>query len=133
MRYSPKKTVSKHLKQRFSYFLTIFHLLAKVFLYRFLWLLKTFLAGLSNSVILGKSNKYLTALSIWLQPVAQSKSSSWKRCWRASVDGWAASTFHLRCDGKGPTVTIIKVQQYIFGGYTSTSWSKYFYFIIYSF
>ena len=89
-------------------------------------LLLTFvLAGLSSSVILGKNNKYLTALSTWLKPVVQSKSSSWKRCWRASVDGWAASTFHSRCDGKGPTVTIIKVQQYIFGGYTSTSWSKF--------
>ena len=46
----------------------------------------------------------------------------WKRCWRASVDGRASSTFHSRCDGKGPTVTIIRVGRYIFGGYTSLSW-----------
>ena len=29
-----------------------------------------------------------------------------------------------RCDGKGPTVTIIRVGRYIFGGYTSVSWGK---------
>ena len=46
------------------------------------------------------------------------------RCWRAKTDGWAASTFHRNCDGKGPTVTIIKVGSYIFGGYTDLSWSS---------
>ena len=85
------------------------------------------LAGLASSAILRKNNKYLTALNTWLKPVVQSKSSAWKRCWRASVDGWAASTFHSGCDNKGPTVTIIKVGQYIFGGYTSDSWSKWLY------
>lgn len=78
--------------------------------------------GLKDSVIVGNSVKYLISLINWLQPVVQSKSSSWKRCWRASADGWAASTFHSHCDNKGPTVTIVKVGQYIFGGYTSLSW-----------
>jgi len=34
------------------------------------------------------------------------------------------STFHRKCDGKGPTVTIIKVNNYIFGGYTDVSWTS---------
>ena len=47
-------------------------------------------------------------------------------CWHAKTDGWAASTFHSNCDEKGPTVTIIQVGNYIFGGYTDVSWpSKY--------
>ena len=46
------------------------------------------------------------------------------KCWPAKTDGWAASTFHSNCDGKGPTVTIIKVGSYIFGGYTDVSWSS---------
>ena len=46
------------------------------------------------------------------------------RCWHAKTEGWAASTFHSKCDGKGPTVTIIKVGSYIFGGYTDVSWSS---------
>ena len=81
--------------------------------------------GLTDSAIVGNDVNYLTHLSTWLKPVAQSKSSRWKRCWRASVDGWAASTFHSGCDNKGPTVTIIRVGgKYIFGGYTSLSWGK---------
>ena len=80
--------------------------------------------GLRHSSILQNNDNYLGTLSNWLKPVVQSKSSYWKRCWRASVDGWAVSTFHSGCDNKGPTVTIIKVGQYIFGGYTSDSWSK---------
>ena len=49
------------------------------------------------------------------------------KCWHAKTDGWAPSTFHSNCDGKGPTVTIIQVGEYIFGGYTDVSWysSKY--------
>ena len=46
------------------------------------------------------------------------------RCWHAKTDGWAATTFHTNCDGKGPTVTIIKANNYIFGGYTDVSWSS---------
>ena len=70
------------------------------------------------------NRNYLTSLSNWLAPVAKSGNSLWKRCWRASVDGWAASTIHSRYDGKGPTVTIIRVRRYIFGGYTSISWGN---------
>ena len=80
--------------------------------------------GLENSVIVRNNRNHLTSLSNWLKPVAKSVNSLWKRSWRASMDGWVASTFHSRCDGKGPTVTIIRVGRYIFGGYTSLSWGK---------
>ena len=43
---------------------------------------------------MGSNKNHLTVLSNWLAPVAKSVNSLWKRCWRASVDGWAASTFH---------------------------------------
>ena len=81
-------------------------------------------SDLEDSVIVGNSINYLRTLRSWLSPVARSVNSAWKRCWHASVDGWAASTFHSRCDGKGPTGTIIRVRKYIFGGYTSMSWGK---------
>ena len=80
--------------------------------------------GLENSTILANDDNYLGTLRNWLKSVEQSQSSSWKRYWRASVDGWASTTFHSLCDNKGPTVTIIRVGKYIFGGYTGTSWSK---------
>ena len=43
------------------------------------------------------------------------------RCWHAKTDGWASSTLHSNCDGKGPTVTIVQVGSYLFGGYTDKS------------
>ena len=83
-------------------------------------------SDLEDSVIVGGRYNYwyLSTLKGMLSPVARSVNSAWKRCWRASVDGWTARTFHSRCDGKGPTVTIIRVGKYIFGGYTSLSWGK---------
>ena len=88
-----------------------------------------FLGELKHSRILGNNENYLKYLRNWLKPVAQGKSLRWKCCWRASLDGWAASTFYSRCDNKGPTVTIIRVGgKYIFGGYTSLSWGKWFVF-----
>ena len=45
-----------------------------------------------------------------------------KLLYRASRDGWAASNFHAYCDNKGPTVTVIKSGNYIFGGYADEHW-----------
>ena len=45
--------------------------------------------------------------------------------YRASRDGFSASKFHLKCDGKSNTVTIIKNNlNYVFGGFTSAKWSS---------
>ncbi|XP_068705736.1 uncharacterized protein [Montipora foliosa] len=79
--------------------------------------------GIEKSVMIGSNATYLVQLRKWLKPVSQGN-SFWKLCWCASRDGWASSTFHILCDGKGATVTIIKVNQYIFGGYASISWGS---------
>ncbi|XP_078382148.1 uncharacterized protein LOC144664803 [Oculina patagonica] len=79
-------------------------------------------AGLEDSEILKTNASYLKVLVDFLKPVMQSN-SQWKRCWRASLDGWSVKTFHTNCDDKGPTVTIVRVGQYIFGGYTNISWT----------
>ena len=43
--------------------------------------------------------------------------------YRGSRDGFGASAFHSRCDGKSNTVTIIlNDQNHVFGGYTSVAW-----------
>jgi len=43
----------------------------------------------------------------------------------ASKDGDRAQDFHEKCDGKGPTVVIIKTTTgKIFGGYTDVSWNS---------
>ena len=83
--------------------------------------------GLGLSAILRSLdyNQYLKVLFSYLDPVLINKERSrFVRCWHAETDGWAASTFHSNCDGRGPTVTIIKVNSYIFGGYTDVSWNS---------
>ena len=84
----------------------------------------TIFLGLQDSIIAGYNINNLTPLNKWLSPVMRSVKSRWIRCWRASLDGWAAITFHSKCDGQGPTVTIVRVGKYIFGGYASAPWGK---------
>ena len=86
--------------------------------------ISSFSGTLTSSSILGSlDSKYLDKLNSYLDPVLQSPGSSgFVRCWHAKTDGWAASTFHSNCDGKGPTVTIVQVGNYIFGGYVDKSW-----------
>ena len=84
------------------------------------------IGALRVSSILGSLNgKYLGQLNSYLDPVLQSPDRSrFVRCWQGKTNGWASSTFHSKCDGKGPTVTIVQVGSYIFGGYTDKSWSS---------
>lgn len=84
--------------------------------------------GLENSAILHHygNSTYFQDLSGFLSPVLQDASKSrWVRCWRASIDGWdVTTTFHPKCDNKGPTVTIVRVSSFIFGGYSDVSWDS---------
>ena len=78
-----------------------------------------------NTVILQKNATYLVDLARFLIPTLGDH-SKWVLCYRASSHGWGASIFHTRCDGKRDTISIIKVGQYLFGGYTDISWGKSF-------
>ena len=50
----------------------------------------------------------------------------WKLLYRASEHGYTAGSFHEYCNNKGPTLIIVKSSEgWIFGGYTSQSWSGY--------
>ena len=73
------------------------------------------------SPILSLDPSYESRLSEFLSPVVR-PDTHWVLCYRASIHGWAASTFHFRCDFKPETVTIIKVGQYVFGGYSDLAW-----------
>ena len=87
------------------------------------FVLSTLVTGLKNSVIVGNNSEYLSILTNWIKP--RRSENDWKLCWRASRDGLDINQFHSLCNENGPTITIVKVKQYIFGGYTSLSWSKY--------
>ncbi|KAL9961748.1 hypothetical protein ACROYT_G030755 [Oculina patagonica] len=75
----------------------------------------------SLSAIINGNAYYKRHLHQFLTPAVGSH-PQWVLCYRASIYGWAASTFHSRCDGKRDTVTIIKKGQYVFGGYTDIPW-----------
>lgn len=48
----------------------------------------------------------------------------WKLIYKASTDGFATYSFHSKCDNKGPTLSSIQANGYLFGGYTPLSWSS---------
>ena len=77
-----------------------------------------------NSTIISDNVTYLIHFGEFLAP-AVGNHPQWLLCYRASTHGWAVSTFHSRCDGKNHTVTIIRKDKYVFGGYTDIAWGKY--------
>ncbi len=49
----------------------------------------------------------------------------WRLIYRASEHGYTSYSFHKYCDDKGPTLIVIKSDGgWIFGGYTTQSWSE---------
>ena len=50
--------------------------------------------------------------------------ASFTLMFRANSDGKTAADFHRCCDNKGPTLIVIQSKEYIFGGYTSKSWTS---------
>ena len=52
------------------------------------------------------------------------KMGGWRLLFRASRDGFAAESFHSKCDRKGPTLTVVRSGSFIFGGFTEAAWSS---------
>ena len=61
-------------------------------------------------------------LNNWINPL---RSLKFELIFTASINGDSAKVFHEICDGKGPTVTIVKGKNgYIFGGYVTVPFSS---------
>ena len=61
-------------------------------------------------------------LNNWINP---NKSLQFQKIFTASINGDSSEKFHKICDGKGPTVTIVKGKNgYIFGGYVTVPFSS---------
>ena len=73
-----------------------------------------------ESVIL-TNEEHRRVLKSWL-PEAMKR--EWRLLFRASRDGFAASTFHFQCDNEGPTVAVVKSGGNIFGGFTEKPWAS---------
>ena len=53
------------------------------------------------------------------------KSTKGNLLFRATRDGFTSQAFHLKCDGKGNTITIIQSNlNYVLGGFASSSWNS---------
>ncbi|KAL9954735.1 hypothetical protein ACROYT_G042308 [Oculina patagonica] len=65
------------------------------------------------------NDEHRSVLKSWLPR----QDGKWRLLFRASRDGFAVKTFHTKCDSKGPTVTIVKSGNNIFGGFTEESWA----------
>ncbi|KAL9961700.1 hypothetical protein ACROYT_G030697 [Oculina patagonica] len=74
-----------------------------------------------HSNIIQDNEFFLSNLNRFMEPVAGSH-PNWNLCYRATSHGWSASTFHSYCDGKPHTITIIRKDQYVFGGYVDIPW-----------
>ena len=71
-----------------------------------------------ESVIL-TNEEHRSKLNGWLP-----QHDKWHLLFRASRDGFTTQAFHAKCDNKGPTVTIVKSGNNIFGGFTENSWKS---------
>jgi hypothetical protein len=69
-----------------------------------------------------ETDEFEKKLQEWLPAIRQ-----WRICWRATEHGWAGSIFHNQCDGKEPSLVIVKVMKdgknLIFGGYSTQTWA----------
>jgi len=69
-----------------------------------------------------KNNDLFEKLNEWISPL---KSLKFKLIFSATINGDKSSDFHKFCDGKGPTVTIVKGENdHIFGGYVTVPYSS---------
>ena len=74
-----------------------------------------------NSKILSDEQKQIF-VNTWLKERLNRRHSTFVLLYRASRDGWNSSYFHSICGNKGPTLTVVRSGDYIFGGYTEKSW-----------
>jgi hypothetical protein len=72
---------------------------------------------LNDSLILTKEESF--------NLVEMTKSKQGIIMYRATRDGFTCQSFHLKCDGKRNTITIIKSNlNNVFGGYASSAWNS---------
>ena len=75
---------------------------------------------LDSQILSHEPSKFTKILGEWLP-----KTGNWAACWRGARDGW--NTFHRNCNGKIPTLVIVKVvknsKNFIFGGYCTITWA----------
>jgi hypothetical protein len=73
----------------------------------------------TTSVLIDDSQK--TQINTWIG----NPGLTWQLLYQRTYDGSSSANFHERCDGQGPTVTIVKLDNgKLIGGYASVSWNS---------
>jgi hypothetical protein len=82
-------------------------------------------SSLNDSKILSTKQEYVDDLIKLCE--FPSNANEWSLLYRGTKDGFRASDFHAKCDGKSSTLTIIKAKSsgFIFGGYTEAEWQSF--------
>ena len=74
-----------------------------------------------ESSIIASVNDENTLLS-WMSD--EPSDAKWGILYKATRDGFKPANFHKRCDGKSPTLVVIKSGENVFGGYADKPWSS---------
>jgi len=76
-----------------------------------------------HSIVRTFSHKML--LLSWISEACKTRRFSLKLLWKGLVDGFAAATFHNKCNNQGTTVTVVLSEfNCIFGGFTTKPWAS---------
>ena len=72
-----------------------------------------------NTSLLSKDRlKFQTVLNVWFENEQQ----EWQLLYRASKDGFSAASFHTKCDGHSPTLTVVLVSKIWRAPIVETNW-----------
>ena len=77
-------------------------------------------SGLVSNILPETDQHYETLLK-WLDDIAAGV-SSWLPCYNTTGDEWNVTDFHTECDYQRATLTLVKVGDYIFGGFSDENW-----------
>ena len=83
-----------------------------------IFVIDPFTVFMPDTVILKNEKQLVEHLLRFLN----NRKSPLRLCYRASLHSWSAQQFHTQCDDKAGTVVLVKVGNWIFGGYSDQTW-----------
>jgi len=80
----------------------------------------------SDKKLAAAFTRYFMTPSAATKPTGPKPKAKFTLLYRGTRDGLTASTWHSRCDNKGPTLIVVKAvgRANIFGGYSSLDWNS---------
>ena len=76
-----------------------------------------------KSAMIGHIPSYQSHLESWLSSAGFGE-KYWVPCYRGPTDGWSTHTFFQKCSERGPSLTLIRKDSFVFGGFTDMDWKS---------